>query len=407
MTMRRTVLVALMLALSGVAIAKGPHPVLTGLAAAADDASVAGGNPAGMTRFDERVSRVEVYAFLPDNTWEGQLGNGATFRLKEDDSTVIPSGNMVIPFRDNYWFGFTILGSGFSEDFGATWPGRYFIQDYDLLYISAFPSIATKINDQWSIAGSLAITYTSYEQNKAVVNIDDPLNDGGLNIDTDGFTVGFALSALYEASERTRYGFSYRSELDPELDGNANFSNLTDATEAILDAAGLLGANVDVKSRQPQSILAGLYHEFEDTSSVTFDAVWADFSEFQLSEIYVNNNQITQSDVDYDDIWAFSVGYNRPLTERTRIGFGFMYADDMVDDDERSMTLRLDSLWSAGVGIDWQWTDRRVVNVNLNYMKLDDAPIESPPLGPLGTVTGKYVDRETIWLNVGLNFGTR
>ena len=53
-------------------------------------------------------------------------------------------------------------------------------------------------------------------------------------------------------------------------------------------------------------------------------------------------------DVEYDDIWAFSVGYNRPLTDRTRIGFGFMYAGDMVDDDERTMTLRLDSLWSAG-----------------------------------------------------------
>ena len=386
--MRRITFLGLLLVTSGTAMAAGPHPVLTGMAAAVDDASAAGTNPAGMTRFDERVMRFDVYGFFPDNTWEGQLGNGSTFRLTEDDSTIIPSGKMVMPFRDNYWFGFTILGSGFSEDFGNDWPGRYFIQDYDLLYVSAFPSIATKINDQWSIAGSLAITYTSYEQNKAVVNIDDAANDGKLNIDTDGFTVGFALSALYEHTDRTRFGFSYRSELDPELDGNTDFSGLTDATEAILDAAGLLGANVDVTSRTPQSILAGLYHEFGDTSSLSFDVVWADFSEFQLSEIYVNDNQVTQSDVDYEDIWAYSVGYNRPLTDRTRIGFGFMYADDMVDDDERSMTLRLDSLWSAGVGLDWQWTDRRVVNVNLNYMKVNDAPIESPPLGPLGTVTG-------------------
>jgi len=407
MTLRRTAVLGLLLVMCGTAMAKGPHPAMSGIMAAADDAAVAGSNPAAMTRFDERVMRVEVYAFIPDNTWEGQLGNGTTFRLKEDDSTVIPSGKIVMPFRDNYWFGFTILGSGFSEDFGESWPGRYFVQDYDLLYISAFPSIATKINDQWSVAASLAITYTSYEQNKAVVNVDDAANDGKLNIDTDGFTTGFALSALYEASDRTRYGFSYRSELDPELDGNANFSDLTPATEAILDAAGLLGANVDVTSRSPQSILAGLYHEFDDTSSVSFDAVWADFSEFQLSEIYVNNNQVTQSDIEYDDIWAFSVGYNRPLTDRTRIGFGFMYVDDMVDDDERSMTLRLDSLWSAGVGIEWQWTDRRVVTVNLNYMQLDDAPVTSPSLGQLGTVTGEYSDRGTIWLNAALSFGTR
>lgn len=153
----------LLLAVSAAAQAKGPHPVLTGVMAAADDPSVASTNPAGLTRFDERDMRFDVYGFFPDNTWEGQLGNGATF---------------------------------------------------------------------------------------------------------------------------------------------------------------------------------------------------------QLSEIYVNKNQVSQSDVDYEDIWAFSVGYNWPLT------------------------------------------DRRTVTANLNYMKLDDAPITSPPLGLLGTVTGEYVDRETIWLNAGLSFGT-
>lgn len=407
MTFPKLVIPCLLLSVFGTTMAAGPHPAMTGLAAAADDASVAGTNPAGMTRFDERVSRFDVHGFFPDNTWEGQIGDSVSFQLKEDDSTVIPSGKMVIPFGDNYWFGFTILGSGFSEDFGESWPGRYFVQDFDLLYISAFPSIATKLNDQWSIAGSLAITYTSYEQNRAVANIDDPLNDGGLNIDSDGFTTGFALSALYEHNDRTRYGFTYRSELDPELDGEASFSGLTAATETILDAAGLLDATIDVTSRSPQSILAGLYHEFEDTSSVTFDMSWIDFSEFQLSEFYVNDNRISRSDVEYEDIWAFSVGYNRPLTDRMRIGFGFMYADDMLDDDERTMTLRLDSVWSAGVGIEWQWTDRRTVIVNLSYMQTEDAPVASPPLGPLGVVTGEYTDRQTLWLNIGLRFGHR
>ncbi len=404
--MRRLAYIGLSLAISGASLAAGPHPALTGMSAAADDASVAGKNPAGMTRFDKRVMRGEVLAFFSDNTWEGQIGDSVTFRSVDEDSTIIPSGNMVMPFKDKYWFGFTILGSGFSDDYGDAWPGRYFITEYDLVYISAFPSIATKINDKWSIAGSLAITYTSYEQDKAVVNLPPGTEDGNLNIDTDGTEIGFALSALYEHSEKTRFGFSYRSELDPDLDGNADFSNLSPATEAILDAAGLLGANVDVSSRQPQSFLAGLYHEFQNDHNVTFDVLWSDFSEFKLSEIYVSGNQVTESDVDYDDIFAFSAGYNRPINDRTWIGFGVMYADDMVDDDERTMTLRLDSLWSAGIGVTWQWTDRRMLTANLNYLKIDDAPVNSPSLGPIGSVTGRYTDRETIWLQVGLSLGT-
>ncbi|TDJ43617.1 MAG: hypothetical protein E2O51_07875 [Gammaproteobacteria bacterium] len=389
------------------ALAAGPYPSMSGISAAADDASVAGSNPAGMTRFDSRVTRGEILGFFTDNTWEGRIGTtGPDVRSVDSGTTIIPAGNLVVPFRDNWWFGFTVLGSGFSEDYGAGWPGRYFIQDYELLYVSAFPSIATKLTDKLSIAGSLAMTYTSYEQNKAVPNLDPGAGDGRLNIDTDGFTVGYAVSALYEFTDRTRFGISYRSELDAELDGNATFSDLSPTTEAVLNAAGLLNARVDVTSRSPQSIIAGIYHEFGDTSAVTFDVTWADFSEFSLSEIYVNGDQLTETNAIYDDIFAFSVGYNWPVSDRMRIGIGALYANDMIEDENRTLTLRLDSLWSVGIGIEWQWNDRRSITATLNYLEIGDAPVASPPIPGLGSVTGRFTDRQTIWLQVGMNIGS-
>jgi long-chain fatty acid transport protein len=405
--MRETLIVVLGLVATSGALAAGPHPAMSGISAAADNASVAGSNPAGMTRFDSRVMRGEILGFFSDNTWEGQLGDtGPEFRSEDSSTTVVPSGNMVMPFKDNWWFGFTILGSGFSDEFADDWPGRYFIEEYQLLYISAFPSIATKLTDELSVAGSLAITYTSYEQDKAVPNLDPGAGDGHLNIDTDGFTVGFAISGLYEFTERTRFGMSYRSELDAELDGTAKFSDLSPTTEAVLDAAGLLNARVDVTSRSPQSIIAGIYHEFADTGAVTFDVAWTDFSEFKLSEIYVNGDQLLESNPIYDDIFAFSVGYSRPLSDRLRIGFGGLYADDMIEDENRTITLRLDSMWAVGVGIEWQWTDKRAITATLNYLKMGDAPVTSPDIPLIGSVTGRYTDRQTIWLQVGMNIGT-
>ena len=391
---------------SSLALAGGPYPAMTGISASADDAGTAGTNPAGMTRFDSRNMRFELLGFFTDNTFEGQLGAGPTFVSTDDTTTIVPSANVVMPFRDNWWFGFTVLGAGFSDEYGDNWIGRYFIQEYALLYISAFPSIATKLTDKLSVAGSLAITYTSYEQDKAVPNVDDPLQDGKLNIDTDGFTVGFSVSALYETSDRTRFGFVYRSELDPELDGNANFSGLTPTTEAILDAAGLLNANIDVTSRSPQAINLGMYHEFEDAGAFVFDVVWADFSEFKLSEIYVNGNQIIENDAIYDDIYGFSMGYNRPIGDRWRIGFGAMYVDDMIEDENRTITLRLDSLWSAGIGFEWLWRDNRVITGSLNYLQIDDAPVTSPDIPLVGSVTGRFTDRGTIWLQIGMNLGS-
>ena len=403
--MSKTMLAVLSVFATGGALAAGPYPSMSGISAAADSASVAGNNPAAMTRFDSRAMSAEIIGFFTDNTWSGRIGTtGPEFRSEDSSTTVVPSMNMVRHFRDNWWFGFTILGSGFSDDFGETWPGRYFIQEYELLYISGFPSFATKLTDKLSVAGSLAITYTSYTQDKAVPNLDPGAGDGHLNIDTDGFTVGFAVSALYEFTERTRFGIAYRSELDPELDGNANFSGLSPTTETLLDAAGLLNAGVDVKSVSPQSINAGIYHEFDNTSAVTFDVAWADFSEYKLSEIYVEGNALSESNPIYDDILAFSVGYNWPVSDRLRLGIGAMFVDDMIEDENRTLTLRLDSLWSVGFGIEWQLNERRAITVMLNYLQVDEAPVTSPAIPGIGSVTGRFSDRQTIWLQVGMDF---
>jgi long-chain fatty acid transport protein len=393
------------LMVAGVATAR-PYPAMSGITAAGDSANVAGNNPAAMTRFDARNTRIDLLTFFTDNTWEGQLGeSGEPFTSKDERITIVPSGNLVLPLQNDWYFGFTVLGSGSADDYEDGWPGRYLIEEYQLVYLSAYPSIAKRINDKLSLAASLAVTYTRYEQIKAVPNLDPGFGDGKLKIDADGATVGFSLSSLYEFSDQTRVGIVYRSELDAELEGKAKFSDLGPTTESILDGAGLLDASVDISSRTPQAVNAGLYHEFADGGAMVFDVIWADFSQFKLSEIYVNGEQIIENSVSYEDIWGFSAGYSRPISDRLRIGFGGLYVDDMVADENRTLTLRLDSLWAVGVGLEWQWKPTRAVSATLNYLQLGDAPVTSPSIPLLGSVMGRYSERRTIFLELSMSFG--
>ncbi len=78
----------------------------------------------------------------------------------------------------------------------------------------------------------------------------------------------------------------------------------------------------------------------------------------------------------------------------------------MVDDDQRTLTLRLDSLWTVGVGVEWQWTPTRSVTANLSYIQLGDAPVTTPSIPGIGSVTGIYTDRGTIFLELGMSFGS-
>jgi long-chain fatty acid transport protein len=274
------------------------------------------------------------------------------------------------------------------------------------LSISAFPSLAYRVNDKLSVAGSLALNYSVYDQDRAIANIFDPgVPDGFASLETDGFDVGFALSVLYEITDRTRWGAMYQSGSEPTLEGKVKFSGLGPNTQTVLQEAGFIGAELEVKSKAPQSVLAGVYHEFENSHALTFDVAWVEFSDFQLSEFYFDGSGIASNEADYEDFFAFSIGYSWPVSPGWMMAVAGLYIDDMVKDEDRTVTLRLDSIWSLAIAAEWQWKDNRQLFASLSYMEPGDAPVNTPPIPGIGSAFGKFTSREVLLLNLGIKFG--
>ena len=384
-----------------------PYPGLSGLAASADSAETAATNPAGITRFRQRAVEVELMWFGSDSNWKSQFtASDLQFNSKDSGSTFVPRVFYLQPISDSFSASFTILGTGFSDDLGD-WPGRYFIKSYDSILVSAFPSLAYRVNEQWSVAGSLALSYSSFEQERAVRNIFDPgYGDGTSKLEADGFDVGFGLSTLYQSSSRTRWGLTYKSAQEPSRDGDSEFSNLGPNTEAVMTRLGILGADIKIESKSPQSVLAGLYHEFSNNHAVTVDLAWMDFSNFRLSEFYFNGESFAESDTRYDDIYSISTSYTWPVSSRWMMGVSGLVTNQMIDDDERTMTLRLDALWSAGAAAEWQWTESRTVKMSLSYLGLGDAPVRTAEIPGLGALEGRFKSRDTVMLQVGVTWGS-
>ncbi|MFV8817114.1 OmpP1/FadL family transporter [Haliea sp. E17] len=383
-----------------------PYPGFSGLAATADSAATAGNNPAGSTRLEKRAIEVEAMWFRSESKWEsGFEESGDPSTSKSSSDTVVPRIFYVEPINENTAFSFTVLGAGFSDDLGD-WPGRYFLREYDALYISALPSLARRLNDKWSVAGSVAITYASYEQERAVANLFDPgYGDGKSRIETDSVEFGFGLSALYEMDAATRLGIAWSSQIDATQEGKNRLSGLGPRTEEVMRNLGVLGADIEVQSQSPQSVLLGLYHEFSNRHAVTIDGAWIDFSEFRLSEFYFNGQGFLASEQKFKDILALAVSYSWPVAERWMLGIGGMVTSQMIDDEERTMSLRLDSIASLGVAAEWQWKPDYCIEASLSYMDFGDSPVSTEPIPGLGTFSGKYVSRATYLLQVSLKYG--
>jgi len=393
-------------AVSGTANAR-PYPLGTGLAAAADSAQTASSNPAGISRFSQRALYGDVLLFTSESEWESEFsGTGTQFNSKDSSETVVPRVAIIQPINDKFSTSFTFLGTGFSDDLGD-WPGRYFIESYDSVFISAFPSLAYRIDEQWSVATSVAITYTSFEQERAVRNIFDPgFGDGRSKIEADSVEVGFGLSTLYQSSPRTRWGLTYSSEINPSRDADNDFSGLGPNTEAVMRRVGILDADVTIESTSPQSMLAGAYHEFANNTAVTVDLAWLNFSNFRLSEFYYNGESFARNQAQYNDIYALSASYTWPTTNRWMLGVGGLVTNQMIDDEERTMTLRLDALWSLGLAAEWQWTDSRTVKMSVSYIGMDDAPVSTPAIPGFGSLEGKFTSRDTVQFQIGMSWGS-
>ncbi len=62
--------------------------------------------------------------------------------------------------------------------------------------------------------------------------------------------------------------------------------------------------------------------------------------------------------------------------------------------------------YSRKVSDKWGWSASLLsVSATLNYIQIGDAPVTSPSIPGIGAVTGRYSDRSTIFLEVGVSIG--
>ena len=75
--------------------------------------------------------------------------------------------------------------------------------------------------------------------------------------------------------------------------------------------------------------------------------------------------------------------------------------NDFMPDNRRSLTAV-----SNPAGIHGGLYSRHFwISATLNYLELGDAPVTSPSIPGIGSVTGRFSDRGTIYLRVALNLG--
>lgn len=337
-----------------------------GVNAVASDASTSFHNPAGMTR----IKGKEL------------MGTGgllySTVKFDKDDDTPIDGGNggdaggfapllggfYAHSINDRWKLGANLISiTGAILDYDNGWTGRYLNTDVKLLTLTFYPSVAYKVNNWLSLGGGPQIMYADLElKSKAP----PPNGSGQVKIDGDDIAFGFGLGALIELSERTRFGISYQSEIEPEFSGDIKFKG----------EAGSADAGTDTEITLARFIRISGYHELNDRWALLGTVGWENWSEFK--NINISTGQGSQKiPRNWDDTWKFAAGVHFRPVDKWLLQLGFAYDTSPVDSDDRTPDMPMDRQIRYATGAQYQWSDRLSTGAQFVYADYGKAKIDN------------------------------
>ncbi len=395
--------------------ASGLGSAFAGAAAVAEDASTVWFNPAGMSLLDRPQFTPAVQVIVPSIEFQNEgstlsplVGNGPISGGNGGDAAqtvVIPNLYYVHPLTEAFTFGLGInTPFGLKTEYDDDWAGRYHATNTDLASVNINPNLAWRVSDAVSLAFGFNALYLDAELSSAVdqssvclgllgapcagLGLGTPGNpnaDGEAIVEADDWGYGFNIGALFNVGERLRIGAAYRSEVEIEAEGDANFNNINPA----FAGAGLFtdtGATAEVDL--PASLSLSAVYELTDGLSLLSDVTWTDWSRFDELRIdFQNPNQPDAVTTEaWEDSYRYSLGLRyQPATSWT-YRLGVAYDETPIPNKERR-TPRLpdeDRVWLA-LGASYAPTANLRLDIGYAHLFVSDAEIENTFESPVPT----------------------
>ncbi|MGD9306017.1 MAG: outer membrane protein transport protein [Desulfobacterales bacterium] len=369
-----------------------------GRVALAADASTAGTNPAGMTRLERSQMLAAFQGIYIDSRFDtdvsgfggGDGGNAGGF---------VPSGSLhyVQRVTDDFRLGIS-TGSyfGLGVDYGDDWAGRYYATEAELLAFGVNPGAGYRVNNWLSVGAGFSVLWAELEQKAAVNNSAVPgqagLSDGKLKMEDDDTAFGLNLGILLTPLSSTRFGLTYRSEVDLEFTDVASLSNIGPVLQGLLNLSGIASKKVDIDMTIPQAVMLSGYHQLTDRWALLGNIGWQEWSEFGKQDLTLRSTTSTTftQDLDYDDTWHFALGAQYRFADAWLWSVGAAYDTSPTDEDTRTPDLPLDRQVRIGTGIQYDWNKDVTVGAAYEYLDAGDAEIDQEG-GPLqGSLKGDY-----------------
>ena len=362
-----------------------------GHAAAGFGAGSAWANPATMVLVEDQQIGFGIIAaetdvnFNPDDP-EGNGGGDAGGNL------YIPSFAYVNSINENVSVGFSVVVPyGNSLSYDEDWDGNNVATDVSLETIQAMPSIAYRINEQFSVGFGISANHTTVAQD---LKIDLGRSSVDAELEADSVDYGYTVGGLYEINENHRLGFVYRSQVDSDLEGSGKL--MGDTYDSELDWVN------------PASIVFSGVHQVSEKTSLLWDVGRTFYSAFETTNISIQDAPKGLDEIalhrNWEDANRYAIGTHYQLNDKVILQAGFAYEDSVVSDENRTVDMPLDRIMRYTAGALYQVNTDTQLAFGIEYADLGDAKVTSEGSPPPFTGPDGSYDNSALAASFSVNY---
>jgi len=354
-----------------------------GSGAFADDASTSFFNPAGMARLDRsqfmlgtQVVKAKL-RFDPDDETSPSLGRNDG----GDAAGWAPGLSSYYAHRlgDRWRLGVSLTTPvAGAVDYDNDWLGRYYVTEVSLLSLNLNPAVSYKVNDWLSVGAGANVAYATMDYTLKLPNLvpGSTSGDGKLKLDDlDDVAGGWNLGVLFEPWDGTRIGLTYRSELEFDLDGDFDTSNIG----SILTDLGLTEGNVTSEFDVPQLAALSVYQQLTDEIAILLDVMWTDWSTFEYTPITLSTTPGAGIDIprNWKDTWRYAIGLEARVAPRLLFQLGFSYDSSPIRSGKTALPdLPVTRIYKFSTGFKYELNENIVLGLTYMYADLGSVPVD-------------------------------
>ncbi|GAA5083249.1 OmpP1/FadL family transporter [Lysobacter panacisoli] len=365
------------------------------------DSSVVANNPATMARFQGTTIQADVTAidlsYEFNGTGTDALGRPLTGGNGGDagDIAAVPALSVIHKLDNGLAFGAMISAPfGLKTEYDDNWQGRYFAHTSDVEIVDLTLAAALDIiPDRLSVGAGLIYSRADVTLSKSVdfgsLLFANPATrplpfarpqaaDGFAEIQGDDTGFGWTVGANFSPVDALDIGVSYRSEIDYDLSGTADWtvpSNVA-AVFGVNPATSALFKDGAATAKLTTPSVLNVDVRYAFTDRFTMMASWARTGWESLREVRVDFGNPDPDSVEpfnWHDSDFSSLGAEYKLNEAWTLRGGLAYDETPTHIETRTPRLPDANRFWYSIGATWQATE--AMEVNFGYTRIEpDSP---------------------------------